>query len=115
MTGWGVTERSTREMSNALLQAELIPISTKDCAQAYKGRIQIWDRQLCAGGKKGISSCGGDSGGPLQAQTRYKNTIKFVQYGIVSFGLQNCGTENVPGVYTKVIYYMDWILDTIRP
>lgn len=112
MTGWGRTEQGIQ--SDKLLQAQLTPMNTADCAQAYIGKTQIWYKQLCAGGKRGVDSCLGDSGGPLQAQSLYKNSVKYVQYGIVSFGLPNCGTENVPGVYTNVEYYMDWILDNIR-
>ena len=113
VTGWGATEIGVR--SDKLLQVQLDLINTEDCTRAYNGRVQIWHKQICAGGKRGIDACGGDSGGPLQAPALYKNTIKFIQYGLVSFGLKNCGTAGVPGVYTKVVYYMDWILNTIRP
>lgn len=34
--------------------------------------------------------------------------------GIVSFGPFPCGSENVPGVYTKVYEYNSWIRQTIR-
>ncbi|XP_015439901.1 PREDICTED: serine protease easter-like [Dufourea novaeangliae] len=113
VTGWGTTEFGPR--SQALLQVKLLPVSTEECAQAFNGKAQIWYKQMCAGGKKGMDSCSGDSGGPLQSLSFFNNTVKYVQYGIVSFGLMNCGTGGVPGVYTNVIYYMDWILNTVRP
>lgn len=34
--------------------------------------------------------------------------------GIVSFGAE-CGTRGVPGVYTRIADYVDWITQTIRP
>lgn len=34
--------------------------------------------------------------------------------GVVSYGAADCGTENIPGVYTKVTDYLEWIVDTIR-
>lgn len=69
---------------------------------------------MCAGGKSGMDSCSGDSGGPLQAPGNYSHNLKFIQYGVVSFGPRMCGTTGIPGVYTKIVYYLDWILDTIR-
>ena len=37
----------------------------------------------------------------------------WMQIGIVSFGRTICGTKGVPGVYTKVSAYIQWILDHI--
>nr|XP_031825640.1 transmembrane protease serine 9-like [Nomia melanderi] len=113
VTGWGTTE--TALPSQTLLQVKLSLVSNKECAEAYKAITEIWYKQICAGGKRGKDSCTGDSGGPLQTQVLYKETTKFVQYGIVSFGLRGCAIEGVPGAYTNIVYYMDWILDNIRP
>ena len=37
----------------------------------------------------------------------------YTQIGLVSFGLPHCGTAGVPGVYTNVAYFMEWILDNL--
>lgn len=113
MTGWGKTELGVR--SQDLLQVQLSLINTEECAEMYKRITKIWYKQICAGGKDGKDSCGGDSGGPLQAPGVYKQNLKYIQYGIVSFGPQSCGTSGKPGVYTNIVYYVDWILNTIRP
>uniref|UniRef100_A0A182Q1B6 Peptidase S1 domain-containing protein n=1 Tax=Anopheles farauti TaxID=69004 RepID=A0A182Q1B6_9DIPT len=59
---------------------------------------------LCAGGAYRKDLCYGDSGGSLM----YREPDRWVQVGIVSFGAYNCGTP-LPGVYTNVAYYIDWI------
>lgn len=70
--------------------------------------------QICAGGKKGIDTCKGDSGGPLVYPGKLLG-LKFIQYGIVSFGVGKCSLETMnPGVYTKVTYFLKWILDELE-
>ncbi len=46
----------------------------------------------------------GDGGGPLVCEKEGQ----WDQVGIVSFGI-GCGRPNVPGVYTKVEAYEEWI------
>lgn len=54
----------------------------------------------------------GDSGGPLFIEAN--NTQRAVLVGIVSFGPRRCGTASLPGVYTRVQMYLDWILDSME-
>ncbi|XP_053597411.1 CLIP domain-containing serine protease B4 [Microplitis demolitor] len=112
VTGWGATEYGTR--STELLMVNLSPVPTDECAKAYEGKSVIWYKQLCAGGKNGKDSCLGDSGGPLQSPGHYYNDVRYIQYGIVSYGPRSCGINGFPGVYTNIPYYMDWILDSLR-
>ncbi|XP_077254594.1 phenoloxidase-activating factor 1-like [Temnothorax americanus] len=113
VTGWGVTELGLR--SQDLLQAKLPLMNNDQCKEIYKRTTQIWYKQLCAGGQMNVDSCFGDSGGPLQAGGIYNGrSVRIIQHGVVSFGLdRQCGTEGFPGVYTKIAYYMDWILNTM--
>lgn len=52
------------------------------------------------------SACVGDSGSPL--------TKNDVVIGVVSWGVQPCGTPNSAAVYTRVSAFTNWIVETIR-
>jgi uncharacterized delta-60 repeat protein len=58
----------------------------------------------------GISACSGDSGGPLVV-TNQVNTI--LQAGVVSWGTIPCAQPDYPGVYARVSYFYDWIINQI--
>ena len=74
---------------------------------------------MCAGGEDAKDSCVGDSGSALMREEGKvpkdilsKGHHKLI--GVVSFGPRRCGTEGVPGVYSRVRSYLDWILDNVR-
>lgn len=67
---------------------------------------------MCAIGNR-KDSCDGDSGGPLQRIANVNGVSRYVGYGIVSFGTQDCGI-GMPGVYTRVSAYIPWILENLR-
>ncbi|XP_074036725.1 phenoloxidase-activating factor 1-like [Leptinotarsa decemlineata] len=114
VTGWGVTDSGQNSM--VLQKVELPIVSLEDCRNVYKSepKANINYLQLCAGGRDKKDSCPGDSGGPLHVAAYINEATRYVQQGVVSFGPRFCGLEGYPGVYTRVAYYMDWILDTIR-
>ncbi|XP_055637674.1 phenoloxidase-activating factor 3-like [Toxorhynchites rutilus septentrionalis] len=114
ITGWGYTEKENRT-SNVLQFVNLPIVSNSECGPTLarlSDAISLDDdTQLCAGGTERMDNCAGDSGGPLQYYSRTE--ARAVQHGIVSYGLNSCGVESVPGVYTKVSYYIDWILQNL--
>lgn len=89
-----------------------VPMFNKTrCTRRFrKLRSAVGEGQLCAGGEEGKDSCEGDSGGPLMQHARYGPP--FYLRGVVSFGSTLCG-GGMPGVYTDVAYFMDWILENI--
>ena len=56
-------------------------------------------------------SCGGDSGGPVVYRPNINSN--FHQVGIVSFGSRICG-KRIPGVYTKISSFLNWIDDNLE-
>ena len=75
--------------------------------------------QLCVGGEENRDSCGGDSGSPLMTARTSSEGIVSLEgtwkvIGVVSFGPTRCGMKGVPGVYTRVRHYIDWILDSVK-
>lgn len=88
-------------------------VDHENCTKAYHAQyLRLGMGQVCAGGERGKDSCPGDSGGALMNFDR--TILRWVLSGIVSLGLELCGTENVPGVYTRVDNYLDWITDNIK-
>jgi secreted trypsin-like serine protease len=75
-----------------------------------RGRV-LTEEMFCAGvDEGGKDSCQGDSGGPLVARDPKG---RFVQVGIVSWGI-GCARPGLPGAYTRLALYRDWIRETIK-
>ncbi|KAL3268351.1 hypothetical protein HHI36_007467 [Cryptolaemus montrouzieri] len=112
VSGWGMTEAGHK--SSILKKATLPLIPIEQCQNIFEGHAVLFPNQMCAGGKK-EDSCNGDSGGPLSMIVPVRGVPRYVQYGVVSYGPKNCGTLGMPGIYTRVDLYIEWILDKIKP
>ncbi|CAH2087590.1 unnamed protein product [Euphydryas editha] len=123
LTGWGVIETATRKVSPELQAAVVDIIDSELCdslLRPYCGRhwCGIEDHQICAGKLEGrIDACQGDSGGPLQVKMslpdNQQGSMHFV-IGVTSFGI-GCARPNLPGVYTRVSSFVDWIESIVWP
>jgi secreted trypsin-like serine protease len=104
VTGWGRTANGYS--SEYLQQVYLSIVEPSICIARYKGSaLQITENQLCAGSTDAKDSCLGDSGGPFVCR---RGSVWY-QSGIVSAGPSECALEGIPGVYTSVFKYRDWI------
>nr|XP_021188216.2 serine protease persephone [Helicoverpa armigera] len=115
ITGWGKTSNTRDTRSNVLLKANVTTVSRSQCGESYTNWRKLPDGispdQMCAGDPQGIrDTCQGDSGGPLQSTTA-DGLNRLV--GVTSFG-RGCGSP-VPGVYTRVSRYLDWIESVVWP
>ena len=72
----------------------------------------VTPQMFCAAAKTdGRDTCGGDSGGPI---LREDGKGGWVQVGVVSFGVGQCGNAALPGVYTRLALYTDWIRSVVE-
>ncbi|XP_017107470.2 trypsin-2 [Drosophila bipectinata] len=104
VTGWGLTEQGYN--SDYLMTVDVPIIGEQRCVNDSDLGALILPGMMCAGylEKGEQDACSGDSGGPLVCQSKLA--------GVVSWGI-NCALPKLPGVYTEVSYYYDWILETM--
>ncbi|KXJ76331.1 hypothetical protein RP20_CCG009846 [Aedes albopictus] len=118
VSGWGRTDIFRQQLgNNALspikLKVVLPYVEPEQCRRVFRAQqLEIGPGQLCAGGEKAKDTCGGDSGSPLMFYDVKAGA--WVLTGIVSLGVRDCGTEGIPGVYTNVRQYLDWIKATAQ-
>jgi len=110
ISGWGQILPHGKERPECLRAAK-VPILNQDKCQIMYSHSSgaVVDSMLCAGYPEGgVDACKGDSGGPLACYI--DGSYKLV--GVVSWGL-GCGKANMPGVFTRVQYFLDWIQEKL--
>ncbi|ETN60081.1 hypothetical protein AND_008308 [Anopheles darlingi] len=104
-TGWGKTR--TWGGMRRKIKVSMIARNVSVCGKAYGiHRPEVAQVQLCVGGQWWKDVCNGDSGGALMHRDTESN--RWTQVGIISFGSKDCG-KPLPGVYTNLARYTDWI------
>lgn len=113
VTGWGFTEFFGGVGSSSLLKVTLDIFRFNECTPKFPPDSMIKNglnerQHLCAGSYNEMKdACEGDSGGPLQVYHSIYCMYKIL--GVTSFG-KGCATVvGIPGVYTRVANYIDWI------
>ena len=111
VAGWGATSYGGYA-SNELQYAKVKLINKDTCESWFKKTLgkkktHIAEGVLCAGYEQGgIDGCQGDSGGPLMVRSEVDD--KWALVGLVSWGV-DCAAKRMPGAYTRVAHYADWI------
>ncbi|XP_031568094.1 uncharacterized protein LOC116302847 [Actinia tenebrosa] len=110
VTGWGRTTMANRKSSIVLQEAE-VPLMERNRCKYLLRRISTVTSRMRCNGYNGFpkSTCHGDSGGPLVCS---RNGRWFLM-GITSWGYRDCTDMRYPSVYADVLYFRDWILNTI--
>ncbi|XP_058461599.1 melanization protease 1-like [Malaya genurostris] len=111
VVGWGSTEAEKR--SPLKMVANLLTTTVDHCRDELGPllrNVNLVETHICAKSATTVirDACGGDSGGPLMAFI----DENWYLVGIVSFG-PPCGRTVLPGVYTRVTSYMNWIRDNL--
>lgn len=109
ITGWETLDENQQSNSETL-QEVTVPILSPECKTNNLDVFIMTENMLCAGLEEGgKDSCYGDSGGPLVVKEGTTHTL----VGIVSFGF-DCALPNLPGVYTRVTQYLNWITENTK-
>ncbi|EDW97186.2 uncharacterized protein Dyak_GE26238 [Drosophila yakuba] len=122
--GYGSTGFA-QPQTNILTELDLSVVPIEQCNSSLpsdEGAPQgLLTSQICAHDyEKNRDTCQGDSGGPLQLNLerrrrrhRSQRLYRYYLVGITSYGAY-CRSE-VPGVYTRVSSYIDWIASIVWP
>lgn len=115
----GFGRRADGEVSNVLqFTNRLVILGNRYCDDEDDGWGDIiMDSMVCANGLGGSAdTCQGDSGGPLLVTYEPDGKIEEgfpdldIVVGITSFGEdKDCGESDLPGVYTRISSFTDWI------
>ncbi|XP_033153390.1 melanization protease 1-like [Drosophila mauritiana] len=105
-TGWGDTEQGVP--SQVLKTTTLTQVHRSYCSRQFGTRVD-WSH-ICAWDYTS-STCSGDSGGPISAKITIDGMARVVQFGIVSYGDEQCRSL---GVYTNVLHHMNFIINAVR-
>ncbi|KAG1947430.1 chymotrypsin-like elastase family member 2A preproprotein [Pimephales promelas] len=106
VTGWGRLW-TNGPIADAMQQAMLPVVDYATCTKSDWWGNLVTDLMVCAGGDGVVSSCNGDSGGPLNCQ---RSDGTWDVHGIVSFGSSlGCNYYKKPSVFTRVSGYSSWI------
>ncbi|XP_077485619.1 uncharacterized protein LOC144096661 isoform X2 [Amblyomma americanum] len=109
VAGWGAIDRNAMTRSGDLKQLETQIGFKAECQR--KGTYYYSQYMMCAKSKKG-EACAGDSGGPLMKGVPGEETV-WTEIGIVSWAPHRICENNSYTYYTKVSYYVPWIMQHI--
>uniref|UniRef100_A0A2M4BPH7 Putative serine protease desc4 n=2 Tax=Anopheles marajoara TaxID=58244 RepID=A0A2M4BPH7_9DIPT len=117
--GWGTVLPGDTEPAPRLMKANVTVLERDACIASLprtrRNPAGLHDGQLCALGRNKrnetvADTCPGDSGGPIELIVAGG---RHYLVGITSNGYA-CGSP-IPGIYTEIAYYLDWIESIVWP
>jgi len=116
--GWGKDKFGKAGVYSVMLKKVQLPVVQNNECQTRLRQTRLSHRFIlhpsfmCAGGQEGIDTCEGDGGAALACPVEYEGVQRYVQMGIVSWGI-GCNTQ-VPAVYGNVAFVREWIDGTVQ-
>ncbi|XP_053257564.1 tissue-type plasminogen activator isoform X1 [Podarcis raffonei] len=111
ISGYGKHEEFSAFFSERLKEGHVRLYPDSQCTPKLLSNRTVTENMLCAGDTREIDdACKGDSGGPLVCLNNGQMNL----LGIISWGV-GCGKKGIPGVYTKVVHYLSWIQENMKP
>nr|NP_001262877.1 uncharacterized protein Dmel_CG18754, isoform C [Drosophila melanogaster]AGB96257.1 uncharacterized protein Dmel_CG18754, isoform C [Drosophila melanogaster] len=108
ISGWDPTKSS-----QTLITSTVKERNPADCLNRYPSFRSA--SQVCAGGQRKGDTCAGISGSPVMG-IMGSGVDEFVFLaGIASYGQQYCYSAGIPGVYTKIGHFSEWIKANLAP
>ncbi|XP_017041612.2 serine protease snake [Drosophila ficusphila] len=114
--GWGSTGLALKP-SETLQKVKLEKYGDEVCKKLLVRQLEEFPQgfdtinQLCVGSAMARDTCDGDSGGPLLIY-HLEYPCMYHVVAVTSAGL-SCGTPGIPGIYTRVYPYLNWITRTM--
>ncbi|KAH8380157.1 hypothetical protein KR009_009299, partial [Drosophila setifemur] len=105
-SGWGRTSDASSSVS-ADLKFAIMTIITNAVCQGTYGSV-VTGGNICVATTNGVSTCNGDSGGPLFLESNKE------QVGLTSFGAAAGCQKGYPGSFTRVTYFRSWIKENTQ-
>jgi len=113
VAGWGKNENGEFQFIQKKVDLPLfertrcngvLKVKMNERQRGLGDRFSLSSSELCAGGEPGKDACTGDGGSPLVCQAQ---SGRWTVVGLVAWGI-GCASD-VPGVYTRISYFKDWI------
>ena len=116
VAGWGALHEQAVDDPDYLRKVEQTTIPNRVCEKRLDFNVSmIRPTMICASAIPKYAerdNCFGDSGSALMVAARHRRP-RLTVVGVVSWG-EGCGRPGLPGVYTRVTYFLDWIIFNTR-
>ncbi|XP_068627372.1 collagenase-like [Battus philenor] len=103
--GYGKTSDAAGISNNQVQSHATLQVITNAVCQRTYGTSTVVASTLCTSGSGGVSTCSGDSGGPLTINTSGQRVI----IGVTSFGSSRGCQAGLPAGFARVTSFASWI------